>query len=736
MSGLVVGIDVGGTFTDVCALDERTGELRVAKVPSTRGREADGFLAGLAEVAPTPGGVSTIVHGTTVGTNALLERRTATTGLITTEGFADVLEMRRRDRPRTWGLSGDFEPVIPRDRRLEVAERVLADGRVLVEVDPGEVTERALALLAGGAEACCVAFVNAYANPANEARAVAAVRAVWPNEHVTAASEILPEIREFERTSTVALNAGLQPVVGGYLASLETALAERGFGGSFFLVQSNGGALTARAARALPVRTALSGPAAGVIACADLAAAAGYENVITCDMGGTSFDVAVVAGGRSVTAAQTSIDFGLVIRTPMIEISTIGAGGGSVARLDAGGLLRVGPESAGSVPGPACYGAGGDRPTVTDAHLVLGRINGDAPIGGLDPLDTAAARDAIGREIAGPLGLGVEEAAEAIIEVATSSMAGAIRLVSIERGLDPGRFVSMTFGGAGALHACKLIRATGLGGAVIPRHPGVVSAFGCLIADFRHDIVRTVNLDVAAVDPEDLAGRLGEAEQRLRSFLAGSGLTLVDPAVRHEFDMAYEGQTHAIVVDAPAVHDLSPASIQDAFDRAYVAAYGRTLENVTTRLLSFRTVVIGRRPRIDPHVFAPPDARPAAPPDARPAASPDARPDARSGASPDAWSGASPAARPGAPPAASPDASPDAPPEDSAAPAQRSHRPVFSDGAWTDTPVLARLDLPVGAVVEGPAILEQPDATTFVEPGFSARVDEFGNLILAQITAE
>ena len=676
-AGTVVGIDVGGTFTDVCALDERTGQVRIAKVPSTRGREADGFLGGLAGVTPRLGEVSTIVHGTTVGTNALLERKIAPTGLITTEGFRDVLEMRRRDRPRTWGLWGDFEPVIPRDRRLEVAERVLADGTVLVTVDPVEVQERARTLLDGGAEACCIAFLNAYANPANEQRALEAVRAVWPNGYVTSASAILPEIREFERTSTVALNACLQPIVGGYLASLEEALEGRGFAGRFFLIQSNGGVLTAEAARSLPVRTALGGPAAGVIACSHLAAAAGYDNVITCDMGGTSFDVAVVVGGRSMTSAQTSIDFGLVIRTPMIEITTIGAGGGSIARVDASGLLRVGPESAGSVPGPACYGSGGERPTVTDAHLVLGRINGEAPIGGLDPLDAAAARGAIGREVAEPLGLSIEDAAEAIVDVATSSMAGAIRLVSIERGLDPARFVSMTFGGAGALHACKLIGATGLGGAVIPRHPGVVSALGCLIADFRHDIVQTLNLEVAAVDPPALGTRLAESEQRLRDFLADSGLKLEDSSVRHEFDMAYEGQTHTIVVDAPDLEHLDSESIQAAFDRAYVAAYGRTLPDVRTRLLSVRTIVIGRRPSIDPRVFNPSNGRGDA---GRPAV-----------------------------------------------------RPVYSAGCWVDTPILARLDLPVDAVVEGPAILEQPDATTVVEPGFTARVDEFGNLILAQL---
>ena len=672
--GLVVGVDVGGTFTDVCTLDERTGELRVAKVPSTRGREADGFVEGLARTADDLADVSTVVHGTTVGTNALLERKTAPTGLITTEGFRDVLEMRRRDRPRTWGLAGDFRPAIERDRRLEVHERVLADGAVLAEVDPAEVQAQARRLLELGAEACCIVFLHSYANPANEQRAVQAVRDVWPNSHVSASHEILPEIREFERTSTVALNAGLQPVVGGYLAALETALESRGFRGRFFLVQSNGGVLTVKAARSLPVRTALGGPAAGVIACSHLAAAAGYRNVIACDMGGTSFDVAVVADGRTMTCAQASIDFGLVIRTPMIEISTIGAGGGSIARVDAGGLLRVGPESAGSVPGPACYGAGGDRPTVTDAHLVLGRIDGDAPIGGLDPLDVERARAAIGADIAEPLGLGVEAAAEAVIEVATSSMAGAIRLVSIERGLDPARFAAMTFGGAGALHACRLVAATGLRGAVVPRHPGVVSAFGCLVADFRHDLVHTVNLDVASVDAEDLRHRLEAAEEQARAFLSDTGLILQEPAVYHEFDMAYEGQTHMITVDAPALDGLDAAGIQAAFDRGYQAAYGRVLEGVDTRLLSVRTAVVGRRPRIDPRVFAP-----------------------------------------------STDRAPIGP--------GRS-RPVYLDGRWQDVHVYERLALPAGAEVAGPAVLEQPDATIVLEPGFTGKADDFGNLVL------
>jgi N-methylhydantoinase A len=337
---------------------------------------------------------STVVHGTTVGTNALLERKGARTGIITTEGFRDVLEMRRRDRPTTWGLKGSFTPVVERPDRVEVGERVLADGSVLRVVDEeDEVKARARALAADGCEAVCVFFINGYANNDNEMRAVEAVRSVWPNAYVTAATEILPEIREFERLSTATLNAYLQPVVSSYLDRLESGLANRNFGGDILIVQSNGGVMSVDTAKRYPSARRLSGPAAGVIAATAIAKAAGFPNIITCDMGGTSFDVSLIADGEAALAAQTAIDFGMVVRTPMIEITTIGAGGGSIAWVDKSGLLQVGPESAGSDPGPVCYGLGNDRPTVTDANLVLGRINPDRPIGGkLDRLDIDAAR--------------------------------------------------------------------------------------------------------------------------------------------------------------------------------------------------------------------------------------------------------------------------------------------------------------------------------------------------------
>ena len=405
--------------------------------------------------------------------------------------------------------------MVDRDLRLEVAERTLADGTIREQIDPEEVRVVARSLLALGAEALAIVFVNAYANPANELKALAAAREVWPNDNIECSAQILPEIREFERTSTTALNAYLQPVVGSYLGKLDQALAQESFSGRFHIVQSNGGVMSTATARRLPVRTALSGPAAGVIAAAAIAKAAGFPDVITGDLGGTSFDVSIVVDGETALAAQTTIDFGLVIRTPMIEIATIGAGGGSIAHVDAGGLLQVGPESAGSRPGPVAYGQGNTRPTLTDANVVLGRINAERPIGGkLARLDVEAAKDAIARHVAEPLGLDPMHAAEAIVRVANGKMAGAIRLVSIERGHDPGRFAAVPFGGGGALHVGALIKDVGLKAALVPRYPGVTSALGCVIADIRHDQVQTVNLLLDNLDADALDHRMvGEAER-------------------------------------------------------------------------------------------------------------------------------------------------------------------------------------------------------------------------------
>ncbi|MEC8319460.1 MAG: hydantoinase/oxoprolinase family protein, partial [Pseudomonadota bacterium] len=550
---VIVGVDVGGTFTDVFFLDEAAGTTAIAKVPTTRPDQSAGFLDGIRTTVSDFATIATVVHGTTVATNALLEKKGARAGIITTAGFRDVLEMRRRDRPQTWGLWGQFSPVVPRDLRLEVAERTLADGTQHTKIDPAEVAEAARALRTRGVEAVAIVFINAYANPANERAALAAVKAVWPNEYIVTSHEILPEIREFERTSTTTLNAYLQPPIANYLRRLEDALRAESCEGDVLIVQSNGGVMTLETACQRPIRTALSGPAAGVIASAHIAEKAGFPNVITCDMGGTSFDVSLVVDGASTLTAQAAVDFGMVVRTPMIEMTTIGAGGGSIAWVDRGGLLQIGPESAGSDPGPACYGAGNARPTVTDANLVLGRINPARPIGGkLATLDIAAAQTAIMAEVGMPLGLDVMAAADAIVRVANARMAGAIRLVSIERGHNPADFVAMPFGGGGALHAGALIKDIGLKAAVVPMYPGVISALGCTIADMRHDFIQTLNglldnIDIAAIAAK--AAELAAAGDRLldeaRVAFAGRETIIA-------FDMSYVGQTHTVDVTLPA----------------------------------------------------------------------------------------------------------------------------------------------------------------------------------------
>lgn len=746
---LVIGVDVGGTFTDVFVLDEALGTIQVLKVPSTTGRasgdQSQGFLAGIREAlkavnplgpssaaqvgadSSAPGlshaAIATIVHGTTAGTNALLERKIARTGLITTRGFRDVLEMRRRDRPNTWGLWGQFEPIIERRLRAEVDERVLADGTVLEAVNLEQVKNETKRLKALGCEALVIAFINAYANPINEQQALAAALEAWrgerpsdlgsggsnlgepylsqPNlrdlnlrkatantDYVSAAHQILPEIREFERTSTAALNAALQPVVGKYVQRLDEGLKQAGFLGQLLIVQSNGGVMDVATTCQAPVKTALSGPAAGVMACAFLARESGYPNVITGDMGGTSFDVSLIANGQPALASQTSIEFGMVIRSPMIEITTIGAGGGSVASVDTSGLLQVGPQSAGSYPGPVCYGlrdqeVGGSAmlgPCVTDANVVLGRINAQKPMGKLPALDVAAARRTIGRHVGDPLGLNIEAAAEAILAVANAKMAGAIRLVSIERGHDPKQFAYMPFGGGGALHVCAMMKEVGVTQGIVPRYPGVTSALGCVIADMRRDYVRTLNQALGLVVPESLRESIHGFVARGRQALGDSRVKFSGEQISVELDMLYQGQSHTISVPVDAEDAMSAnfgvAMIETAFMRAYRASFGQTLEAVPMRLMNLRVAVTGLRPKFDLSLMSPKPSGPITPDNALPM------------------------------------------------------RSVFHAGHWLEAPVFARMDLPVGFRVSGPALFEQADTTVWLEPGFEAQVDRLGNLLI------
>jgi len=674
---IIVGVDVGGTFTDVFFWNETTRTVSTAKVPSTRDDQSKGFIEGIGKQVSDFSDITTVVHGTTVGTNALLERKGARTGIITTTGFRDVLEMRRRDRPTTWGLWGMFDPVVPRNLRLEVDERTLSDGTVAQPVDLDQVRSRAQDLIEAGCDAVCVFFINGYANSENERLAVEAVRDLWPTPNVTAATEIIPEIREFERLSTATLNAYLQPIVSRYLYRLENALLAGGSGGDILIVQSNGGVMSVDSAKKYPVRTALSGPAAGVIAARAIATAAGFDNIITCDMGGTSFDVSLVADGEAALAAQTAIDFGMVVRTPMIEITTIGAGGGSIASVDAGGILQVGPESAGSDPGPVCYGLGNDRPTVTDANLVLGRINANRPIGGkLDRLDVEASRAAIETHVGIPLGLDTMAAAEAILRVANAKMAGAIRLVSIERGHDPATFAAMPFGGGGALHTGALMQDVGLESALVPRFPGVTSALGCVVADMRHDRVQTVNKMVADLDCTALDLDMRAVAYELAELLDQAGVPFRSVDRQYELDMLYLGQTHTVVVALEMTEDpLTRDDVQNAFDRAYEAAYGRLLDKIPARVMNYRVTVTGRRPHFDMGLFAPPSAK-------------------------------------------------------TLQDCQLESRSVRADGRDMEVPVYERLDIAAGTHIPGPALLEQPDTTIFIDPGLSGLVDPHGNIVI------
>lgn len=684
----MVGVDVGGTFTDVFILNELNGSAQVAKVPTSRPDQSAGFLSGIQQHMDTLADIDVVVHGTTAGTNALLERKGAQVGIITTEGLRDVLEMRRRDRPRTWGLRGNFEPVVLRQHRLEVAERTLASGDVHTPVDLVAVKQRAEQLLAAGCKSVAIVFANAYANPENEQLAVSVVRELWPNPHVAASSEILPEIREFERFSTTALNAYLQPEVSGYLSRLEQALSSGGFAGEFMVVQSNGGVMAADTASRLPIRTALSGPAAGVMAAAYIAQCAGFSNVITGDVGGTSFDVSLIADGQSAISAQTSIDFGMVVRNPMIEITTIGAGGGSIAWVDKGGLLNIGPQSAGSDPGPVAYGLGNTRPTVTDANLVLGRIDPHNPIGGkLQVLDVAAASDAIDEHVGQPLGLSTEAAAEAILRVANSRMAGAIRLVSIERGHDPKQFVFMPFGGGGALHAGAMLAEVGIANALIPRYPGVTSAMGCVIADMRQDFVQTLNVATTDIDENRLADYMQQHVMRGLQMLAAAKTRFVSQNIAFELDMAYAGQTHTIAVPVPVPVDnttvglISTGIINEAFDATYLHTFGRLLPEGVRRIINLRTTVTGVRSKFDLKTLAP-----------------------------------------------------DSLPTEQTMPDPKSRRAVHFKDQWVATAVYDRLSLPVGSIIKGPAILEQADTTVLIEPDLQGCIDEFGNTLIERIS--
>jgi N-methylhydantoinase A len=550
-AGARVGVDIGGTFTDAVMLDG-DARLVVAKVRTTPDELSHGFLDGLdalgkggASIAPE---IGYLVHGTTVATNALVQKRTARVGLITTAGFRDVLEIGTQQRPLLYDLRGHKPaPLVPRGLRREVRERIGPNGRVVAALDSEDVKAAAADLQVAGVEAVAVAFLFSFLEPAHEREVGRLLGEFLPGVPVSLSSDVAPEFREYPSTSTTALNAGLLPLIGGYVEDLAGRLAPSGVGVPLHLMQSNGGIATAGRVSKLPITLIASGPAAGVIGAARLAAATGHEDVLTFDMGGTTADVALVVGATPQLRFRGDAE-GHPIALPQVDVMSVGSGGGSIARVDDFGSLLVGPESAGAHPGPAGYGLGGEHATLTDAHLVLGTLDPQRFLGGRMSLDVEAARKAVIRGVAEPLQMSAEEAASAIVRIADTRMAGALRLVSVERGHDPRRFTLVAFGGAGPMHACSIAEQMGVERILIPRHPGVTSALGLLLSDVRHDLRRTWIRRSSNIDPADFEAALGDLVREAYDVLEESGFAADDATVAFELDVRYSGQAYELTV--------------------------------------------------------------------------------------------------------------------------------------------------------------------------------------------
>lgn len=680
-SSIRIGLDVGGTFTDLFLLDEATGETFRHKLSST---PEDPYLApvqGIAEILAkarkSAADVRFIGLGTTVATNALLERKGAETGLITTRGFRDLLEIGRQKRPHVYDLfARKPEPLVSRERRLEVDERIASDGSVLRPLVREEVERAAIALREAGCRSVAVCFLNAYANPAHEREAAAIIRDVWPEAAITTSSELMPEFREYERLSSTTINASLMPVMKRYLTRFNDEVRKLGISDPPFVMSSGGGVFSPDLASERPIDLLFSGPSGGVSAALYLGRLVGESNLITFDMGGTSTDVCLIRGGRPEITLTRSIG-GLPIKSAAVDIHTVGAGGSSLAWVDAGGLLRVGPKSAGANPGPACYGIGGTEPTVTDANVVLGRLNQEYLLAGALKIDRARSAEAIERVVARPKGLAIDEAAAAILAISNTNIAQAIRFVSVERGLDPSDFTLVAFGGAGPLHAAAVARELGMA-VLVPPSPGVLCAMGVLTKDVQIDLSQTriCRLAEASGAIEALFGELAARAERtfIKNGFATAGLEL-----ERAVDARYVGQNFELTVVLPAAASGPAAAdaIRRGFDAAHKRMYGYDQPEKEIELVTFRVRA----------------ALPARVPDLRPSVT------GRSGA---------------------------------LAP-MALRRTFFEPAGFVDCPVYGRDALVAGDRIEGPVILEQMDTTTVVPPDFCCEVDDALNLRLKKI---
>ena len=667
----IVGIDVGGTFTDLFYSGDATRPHRILKVPSTPHDPSLGLLDSLQAAGLGAHELAAILHGTTIATNAVIERKGARCALVTTTGFRDILELGRRDRPTMYGLEGAHEPLVPRDLRFEVDERLDHEGAVIIPLDLGQLRAIGQALLEARVESVVISFMHAYANTAHEDQARAELQAINPAWEVVTATSVVREYYEFERTSTGVVQGYLQPLVARYAKNLAAKLSAWGYEREVAIMQSNGGVAPLRQLGQRAAYIVRSGPAAGVTAAARLAGEAGFSHIITADMGGTSFDVAVVINGEPKVAELTNLDFRIPLRLPMIDVHTIGAGGGSIASLDRGGMLLVGPRSAGAAPGPVAYRRGGTEPTVTDANVVLGRINPESRMNGADTtLDVEGARKAV-RALGDKLALSIEQAAEAILAVVNQRMAGRIRLMSIERGLDPRDFAMVAFGGAGPLHGGALIREVGISTMLVPLYPGVLCALGCVYADLRYDLSQTIEKRIDRLQPGELAAIFATQRDEGLQQLHDARVPVDKHTVTHAADMIYQGQIHALRVNVQP--DWEAARLERAFNDAYREKFGNTLANMPVAVVNLRTVVVGQRSG---------------------AALPQRTVRAATGA-----------------------------------PVVAGRRPVHFN-TWHDTPVYQRDALAPGMQFSGPAIVEQSDTTTVIEPDMVVSVDPDSNLLV------
>jgi N-methylhydantoinase A len=676
-----VTVDTGGTFSDFVYLDEATGAVTIAKVASTPDDPSRAIIQGVEGLLTrgvAPEDVAFFCHGTTVGTNALLEGKGARTGLLVTEGFRGIYPVGEQSRPYGPAIIDVMfdkpEPLVPQSRTGEVKERVDFRGRVLRALDEAALRETVRALEAERVESIAVCLLFAFLHPAHEQRVREIVAQEMPDASVSLSSDVLPQIREYFRLSTTVINAYLQPILARYIAQLEARLAAaRVTTRQKYIMQSNGGMATFAAAARKAVTTVLSGPAGGVTAGAYACRMIGMPNLITFDMGGTSCDVALIRDGEPSVASRGKIE-GRDLAVPMMDINTVSAGGGTIARVDRFGTLQVGPDSAGAMPGPACYGRGGAAPTITDCNLLLGLLSPDNFLAGRMRLDAAAARRAVETHVAAPLAMEVEAAAEGIVRIIDVKMAEAIKAISTMRGHDLREFMLLAFGGAGPVHAARIARDLGMAGVIVPLYPGVFSAIGLMMSDVKHDYVQSKMDPIAALAPADVEAMFARLAGQAVVELRADGFGEAQIGLQRAADMRYAGQGYEITIACDTVVEL--AALRAAFDARHQAMFGHSAPDEPVEIVSYRVRGVGKVPPVEMPRFA------------------------RAGTS--------------------------------LADARRETRRVRFDGETIACPVYQREKLDVGLRVAGAAVLDQLDCTTVICPGQVARVDDWKNLIVTE----